>query len=878
VPAWNAACGKVVCCLLVLAFFSSGLASAEIPKRINYQGRLTDRSTGEPLVGSHDLTFRIYDQAVGGDILWSESGTATTDAAGVFSVVLGSTNPIEISFGGPCWLEIDVGGETLTPRREIVSVPYAYHAMNSDSLGGLACDSYALAGHLHDDLYVNEGQANSITGAMIVDGEVTDEDISADAAIDPSKVAGTAWTSANDGAGSGLDADLLDGQHADAFAPAVHQHDDRYYTETELNSSGSINQAGNPVDWTKLKGVPAGFADGTDNGAGDGYSLDAADGSPTDVVYVANDGNVGIGLTNPTLGKLQVLATDATGVYASSVNGTGILGFSQNDNGVTGVSNNGKAGAFVGDVYVSGLVDTHTGFSVDEEPLLRVWDLGTLLVGRHIEGTWEGGRSTCVGESTAFEWLGDWNTLVGYNAGHGWPRSYGDKSALTSESNQRNVFVGAFAGYKNASSHNVYVGFDAGRLCKEGAFNTFLGEGAGRKMATGQDNVLLGCESGQSSTAGQGNVFCGAWAGSSRLGGQHNTYLGNDAGGANYAGLGTTGDENTAVGAEAGMNCSGSGNVFLGYQAGYGHDGDDKLWIANGEEPENVLIYGNFATHHIGFGRTDPTHCLDIESPWPSDWITLSSSASNSILGLELANDARTWEVDVRGDKSDIFSIMDVNAADAIRLAIDTSGRIGIGTYAPERLMHLKGAGPRILIEAESGSPELNLKTAGDAVGDVWAIYKHGTEKDLRIYQNGDKVTFENGTGNVAIGTTDPAGYKLYVNGTAYATGGWQPSDVRLKTDLRAIDDALGKVMCLNGVSFRWRTEEYGDRGFPPGRHYGLVAQEVEEVLPEVVGSGPNDEKALAYSELIPVLVESIKQLKSENDDLRARIEALEGR
>jgi hypothetical protein len=137
-------------------------------------------------------------------------------------------------------------------------------------------------------------------------------------------------------------------------------------------------------------------------------------------------------------------------------------------------------------------------------------------------------------------------------------------------------------------------------------------------------------------------------------------------------------------------------------------------------------------------------------------------------------------------------------------------------------------------------------------------------------------VTFQSSTGNVAIGATDPAGYRLYVNGPAYATGGWQPSDLRLKADLRGIDDALGKVLRLNGVSFRWRTEEHPDRGLPGGRHYGLVAQEVEQVLPEVVGDGPGGEKALAYSELIPVLVEAVKELKTENEALKQRIEALE--
>jgi hypothetical protein len=257
---------------------------------------------------------------------------------------------------------------------------------------------------------------------------------------------------------------------------------------------------------------------------------------------------------------------------------------------------------------------------------------------------------------------------------------------------------------------------------------------------------------------------------------------------------------------EAGATNEGSGNLFIGYRAGRYETGSNKLYIANGLDANDVLIYGDFST-----------------------------------------------------------------------------GRLGLGTLSPEHKLHIVGDGPRVLIEATTGSPEVNFKLAGDPTSDFWAIYMHSITEDLRFYQNGDRVTLQSSTGNVAIGATDPAGYRLYVNGTAYATGGWQPSDLRLKADLRGIDDALGKVLRLNGVSFRWRTEDHPDRGLPEGRHYGLVAQEVETVLPEVVGKGPGDEKALAYSELIPVLVEAVKELKAESDDLRIenqslrqRLEALE--
>lgn len=65
---------------------------------------------------------------------------------------------------------------------------------------------------------------NSITGANIANGTITNTHISGSADIDPSKILGTAWTATNDGSGSGLDADKLDGKNSDEFADTIHSH------------------------------------------------------------------------------------------------------------------------------------------------------------------------------------------------------------------------------------------------------------------------------------------------------------------------------------------------------------------------------------------------------------------------------------------------------------------------------------------------------------------------------------------------------------------------------------------------------------------------------------------------------------------------------
>ena len=105
--------------LVLLVLAAAGFA--EIPKKINYQGRLTD-AAGLPLAGSHSLTFRLYESPAGASPLRSETKTENADSNGVFSTLLGSVNPVEVDFTNPCWLEIEVDGEILSPRREIVSI------------------------------------------------------------------------------------------------------------------------------------------------------------------------------------------------------------------------------------------------------------------------------------------------------------------------------------------------------------------------------------------------------------------------------------------------------------------------------------------------------------------------------------------------------------------------------------------------------------------------------------------------------------------------------------------------------------------------------------------------------------------------------------
>ncbi|HHU35063.1 MAG TPA: hypothetical protein GXZ49_07520, partial [Bacteroidetes bacterium] len=139
--------------------------------------------------------------------------------------------------------------------------------------------------------------------------------------------------------------------------------------------------------------------------------------------------------------------------------------------------------------------------------------------------------------------------------------------------------------------------------------------------------------------------------------------------------------------------------------------------------------------------------------------------------------------------------------------------------------------------------------------------------------------------GNVGIGTVTPGSYRLNVSGTAYASGGWaSESDQRLKTNVKPLEGALQSVLKLQGVSFNW-IDETDHR---PGQNIGFIAQEVKEVLPEIVSGGGKDEEgneiyySIEYATLTPVLVEAIKEqekkIESQQrqiDELKAMVEKL---
>lgn len=153
---------------------------------------------------------------------------------------------------------------------------------------------------------------------------------------------------------------------------------------------------------------------------------------------------------------------------------------------------------------------------------------------------------------------------------------------------------------------------------------------------------------------------------------------------------------------------------------------------------------------------------------------------------------------------------------------------------------------------------------SGDLTFNTWECNTETSREIMRI----------NGSGNVGIGTTTPT-QKLHVIGNILATGTITPSCAKLKENVVPMSDALDRIANLNAVRFDWIPEEAKTRGFT--HDLGFIADDVAKVFPEITF---RDEKGeiigLDYSRMSAVAVGAIKQLKAENDQLKARLEKIE--
>jgi hypothetical protein len=135
----------------------------------------------------------------------------------------------------------------------------------------------------------------------------------------------------------------------------------------------------------------------------------------------------------------------------------------------------------------------------------------------------------------------------------------------------------------------------------------------------------------------------------------------------------------------------------------------------------------------------------------------------------------------------------------------------------------------------------------------------------FRNFQNGESFIFRN-AGNTTLATLSSIG-ELCLLGNVNCT-----SDIRLKRNITPLNASLSAISSLKGYHYYWKSAEYEKL------QTGLIAQEVQDVFPELVNTGEDGMLSVNYIGLIPHFVEAFKEIKKENEDLKARLEKLEKR
>src|SRR6266542_1758179 len=203
--------------------------------------------------------------------------------------------------------------------------------------------------------------------------------------------------------------------------------------------------------------------------------------------------------------------------------------------------------------------------------------------------------------------------------------------------------------------------------------------------------------------------------------------------------------------------------------------------------------------------------------------------------------------------------------------------------------------------------------------GNAWGVYGSGSSYGLYgrgsygVYGDGSAygVRGAGGTGGVAGAGISygvygaSSGWAGYFNGKVYSSGGYTTSDQKLKQNIRDFTSAMDIINKLQPKQFEFRQDgNYKLMNLPQGSHFGLIAQDVEKLLPDLVNdtkfetamaqpqtteaalpqiqeSGKTETqseiiefKALNYTELIPVLIKGMQELSTINDEKATRINA----
>ena len=383
-----------------------------------------------------------------------------------------------------------------------------------------------------------------------------------------------------------------------------------------------------------------------------------------------------------------------------------------------------------------------------------------------------------------------------------------------------NTAVGASALAANQAdgTGNTAVGYLVLDANTSGDANTAMGQAALTSSTTASANTAIGYASLSETTTGGNNTALGSQASQFNTTGQYNSALGMYALASN-----TTASRNTAVGYQALYSQSGSSpndNVAVGYQAGY-----------SSTTGVNNTFLGRTAGQYLTTGAQNVFVGLNAGA-------SCTTGSSNTFVGRGAGAYVGT------GNKNTILGRYDGN-----------QGGLDIRTSSNNIVLSDGDGNPRAFCE-QNGYWLLNntsvINNSRLTVNNGVAI-TNGTYH-RKLYQSSDQnFYFDNGTNQAYLSSA----------------GSWtNASDARLKTNVRDIAYGLDTVISAQPRHF--------ERVDVDGTYIGFVAQELQDVIPEVVSGDPETQLGVDYGALVAVAFKAIQQQQAMIEALEARIAALE--
>lgn len=302
------------------------------------------------------------------------------------------------------------------------------------------------------------------------------------------------------------------------------------------------------------------------------------------------------------------------------------------------------------------------------------------------------------------------------------------------------------------------------------------------------------------------------------------------------------------------------------------------------------------ASENVGIGTSSPSAPLHVQALGKSIQLNDGSNNSGSYIQLAGSSTYKNWAISNNFYTGGALQFTQSSAAGGltpssseVAMTIDSSGNLLVGqsTSTAPASSNIIGAAisPLGYISANRTSVSAEFGTQG--AGEIVVFRESGStvgsigtkDGDLTIGTGDTGLYFSDGADSVYPYNTsteadrDAAvdlGYPtvrfkdLHLSGTANAANFNTTSDATLKTNVETLTGSLDKVKALRGVSYDWI--ESG------GSEIGVIAQEVEAVIPDVVSTNDEGIKSVKYGNMVAVLIEAIKEQQAQIDELKAQL------